>query len=127
MCRVYQAMHYRLGHQNDPYIDWGDSRLYGGTEQFAEQEWVPVPGYEVRTFLDLRSLLTTLPVAGCKPDEGDWPFRIRNETKQLGTQIPKWSFNDGRRVERSVRNTSHRNTLHDIGVTSIKLGSQHLS
>jgi len=47
-CRVYQAMQYKLTHVNDTYIDWGDARLYGGTERFAEQEWVPVPGYEVR-------------------------------------------------------------------------------
>jgi len=37
----------KLADQNDIYIDWGDERLYGGTEEFAEQEWVPVPGYEV--------------------------------------------------------------------------------
>ncbi|KAL2819182.1 hypothetical protein BJX63DRAFT_382649 [Aspergillus granulosus] len=44
--RLYQTMLARLGHMNDIYIDWGDKRLYGGTEEFAEQEWVPVPGYE---------------------------------------------------------------------------------
>jgi hypothetical protein len=37
----------KLADQNDIYIDWDDERLYGGTEEFAEQEWVPVPGYEV--------------------------------------------------------------------------------
>ncbi|KAL2837860.1 hypothetical protein BJY01DRAFT_251265 [Aspergillus pseudoustus] len=31
---------------NDIFLDWGDERMYGGTEEFAEQEWVPVPGYE---------------------------------------------------------------------------------
>ncbi|KAL2797591.1 hypothetical protein BJX66DRAFT_86866 [Aspergillus keveii] len=44
--RVYQTMLGKLADQNDIYIDWGDERLYGGTEEFAEQEWVPVPGYE---------------------------------------------------------------------------------
>jgi hypothetical protein len=46
--RVYQAMQSKLLEENDTYIYWDDARLYGGTEQFAEQEWVPVPGYEVR-------------------------------------------------------------------------------
>jgi hypothetical protein len=43
----------KLADQNDIYINWADERLYGGTEEFAEQEWVPVPGYEVcRSLLD---------------------------------------------------------------------------
>ncbi|KAL2856945.1 hypothetical protein BJX68DRAFT_229778 [Aspergillus pseudodeflectus] len=44
--RLYRTMLGKLADQNDIYIDWGDERLYGGTEEFAEQEWVPVPGYE---------------------------------------------------------------------------------
>ncbi|KAL2834924.1 hypothetical protein BDW59DRAFT_136822 [Aspergillus cavernicola] len=43
---VYLTMQSKLTHQNDIYLDWGDDRLYGGTEEFAEQEWLPVPGYE---------------------------------------------------------------------------------
>ncbi|KAL3467792.1 hypothetical protein BJX64DRAFT_283260 [Aspergillus heterothallicus] len=44
--RLYLIMLSKLGHENDPFVDWGDNRLYGGTEEFAEQEWIPVPGYE---------------------------------------------------------------------------------
>jgi hypothetical protein len=57
--RVYQTMLGKLADQNDIYIDWGDERLYGGTEEFAEQEWVPVPGYEVcRSLLDIERKLS---------------------------------------------------------------------
>jgi hypothetical protein len=44
---VYLTMLSKLTHENDTYIYWDDNRLYGGTEEFAEQEWLPVPGYEV--------------------------------------------------------------------------------
>ncbi|EAW20739.1 F-box domain protein [Aspergillus fischeri NRRL 181] len=44
--RVYLAMQARLGDDMETSIDWEDSRVYGGTEDFQSQEWEAEPGYE---------------------------------------------------------------------------------
>ncbi|PKX88202.1 uncharacterized protein P174DRAFT_446579, partial [Aspergillus novofumigatus IBT 16806] len=43
---VYLAMQARLGDDMEKSIDWEDSRVYGGTEDFQSQEWEAEPGYE---------------------------------------------------------------------------------
>lgn len=45
--RVYLTMMARVTDCNDTYLRWRDPRLYGGTTQFAGQEWEAFPGYEV--------------------------------------------------------------------------------
>ncbi|KAF4228985.1 hypothetical protein CNMCM6805_001779 [Aspergillus fumigatiaffinis] len=44
--RVYLAMQARLGDDMEISIDWEDSRVYGGTDDFQSQEWEAEPGYE---------------------------------------------------------------------------------
>ncbi|KAL2864519.1 uncharacterized protein BJX67DRAFT_361335 [Aspergillus lucknowensis] len=44
--RIYLAMNSKLTHRNDAFLNWNDGRLYGGTENFAFQEWEAYPGYE---------------------------------------------------------------------------------
>ncbi|GIC93077.1 uncharacterized protein Aud_009556 [Aspergillus udagawae] len=44
--RVYLTMQARLKDDMETSIDWEDSRVYGGTENFQAQEWEAEPGFE---------------------------------------------------------------------------------
>ncbi|KAF7133988.1 hypothetical protein CNMCM5793_005514 [Aspergillus hiratsukae] len=44
--RLYLTMQAQLKDDMDTSIDWEDSRVYGGTEDFQWQEWEAQPGYE---------------------------------------------------------------------------------
>jgi hypothetical protein len=44
---VYLTMQARLKDDMETSIDWEDSRVYGGSENFQAQEWEAEPGFEV--------------------------------------------------------------------------------